>query len=94
MRAPQPRAELPYVSFPFVVLAVPLFPFCFLSPAAAVCVLPVRPEAALAVLLVSSCTFVGTCQQSDLIICVRLAQAAVAQPAEVLPSCHHCFTLW
>ena len=72
MRANQPRAEVPYVSFPFVVRAVPLFPFCVLLPAAAVCVLPVRPEAALAVLLVSRLTFDGTCQQSDLIICIGL----------------------
>ena len=61
MRASQPRAVLPYVSFPFVVRAVPLFPFWVLLPAAAVCVLPARPEATLAVLLVSMLTFDCTC---------------------------------
>ena len=81
MRANQPRADLPYVSFHFVVRAVSLLPFCVLLPVAAVCVLPVRPGAALAVLLVSKLTFDSTCQQSDLIICVRLARAVVAQPA-------------
>ena len=81
MPANQPRTELRCVSFHFVARAVPPFPFCVLLPAAAVCVLPVRPEAALAVLLVSRLTFNGTCQQSDLIVCTRPAQAAVAQPA-------------
>ena len=93
MRANLPRTVLPHVSSPFVVLAVPLFPFCVLLPAAAVCVPPVRPEAALAVLLVSRLTFSGTCQQSDLIICIRLARAVVVQHAEVLPSWRHYFTL-
>ena len=81
MRANQPRAELPYVSFHFVVRAVSLLPFCVLLPAAAVCVLPVRPEAALAGLLVSKLTSDSTYQQSDSIISVRLARAVVVQPA-------------